>query len=330
MDDEYSKRKVIFEDEEKESNLDYDSPDQVAVDFEDEEEYGIEDLISDLESGDSDIGFDDIDLSDFDEEDDYTLEDLMKELESEEEEEDVGDTDSDNLEVNNKYDAKDFVSFLESENDGLEPISVEDDLESEDNSSLMDEENEETSLKIQNESIKLDLWLEKCVDQKFIDSFLKYKSITIDIGSSPLSEIMSTFELEDLLKFKYKSNLKEFKNSLKELFLPLGVMQIVDIATKHHVSVSLTKDGLITNFLKKFSMYELVVIFNEEGLKINDYLNISVLEQIYLSTDSKLEKISKSLLSKDANSKYEMISSIVNQYSDKYLISKDIFKGDDL
>ena len=104
MDDEYSKRKVIFEDEEKESNLDYDSPDQVAVDFEDEEEYGIEDLISDLESGDSDIGFDDIDLSDFDEEDDYTLEDLMKELESEEEEEDVGDTDSDNLEVNNKYD----------------------------------------------------------------------------------------------------------------------------------------------------------------------------------------------------------------------------------
>ena len=254
----------------------------------------------------------------------------MKDLESDDEE-DVDDTDSDNLEVSNKYDAEDFVSFLESDDESdLEPISGEDDSESDDEISLMDEEDEETSLKIQNESIKLDLWLKECVGQNFIDSFLKYKSITVGIGNSPLSEIISTFELEDLLKFKYKSNLKEFTNSLKELFLPLGVMQIVDIATKHHVSVSLTKDGLITNFLKKFSMYELVVIFNEEGLKINDYLNISVLEQIYLSTDSKLEKISKSLLSKDANSKYEMISSIVNQYSDKYLISKDIFKGDDL
>ena len=77
-------------------------------------------------------------------------------------------------------------------------------------------------------------------------------------------------------------------------------------------------------------MYELVLIFNEEGLKINDYLNISVLEQIYLSSLSKLGEISKKSLPDDSNLKYDMISSIVNQYDQEYLISDEIFKGDDL
>ena len=324
-----------------------DSPlDQSFDDFDDEDDYDIADLIKDLEFDDSDTDYEDVELSDFDDEDDYTIDDLMKDLESDGDEEldfdfveheVLGDTDSVSLEKSNKYGTEDFVSYLESDNEfELRPISVEDDLDSddEDDDTSVDESSlnseEESSLKIQNESIKLDLWLKECVDQKYLDSFLKYYSIKVDIDNSPLSEIISTYELEDFIKFKYKSKLKEFTKSLKNLFLPLGVMQIVDMATKHDVSISLTKDGLINNFLKKYTVYEIIVILNDEGLNINDYLNISVLEQIYLLSDSKLEKISKSLLPNGPNSKYEMISSIVNQYSDDYLISDAIFKGDDL
>lgn len=285
-------------------------------DFEDEDDYDIGDLLTDLETGDSDMDFDDMGISDFEDEDDYTLEDLMKDLESNEYEI-LGDEDSSNLIESNKYDIEDFEDDFEKDIDVLD-----------EESSIFVEE--ESNLKSQNESIKLDLWLRECVDQRYMDSFLKYNSIKIEGGKSPLSEIISRFELEEFIKFKYRSNLKEFKKSLKELFFPLGIMQIVDIASKHDVSISLTKDGLINNFLNKYTIYEIIVIFNEEGLNINDYLNISVLEQIYLLSDSNLEKISKGLLPYDKNSKYEMISSIVNQYSDDYLISDEIFKGDDL
>lgn len=327
-------------------------------DEEEEEKYGIEDLIYDLESGSSDIGYGDID--DFEDDDeDYTLDDLMKDLESNADEDSdldfvesevLGDFNLSNRQETRKHNPENFVSIVESGNEfNLEPIPVENNSESvagensyilDDGNSLIVEEegnpnidvldNDVNSLKIKNESIKLDLWLEKCVNQKYIDSFLKYNSIKIEIGNSPLDYIVSNFELEDLLKFKYKSNLNEFVNSLKVLFLPLGIMQLIDIAKKYDVSISFTKDGLISNFLKKFTMYELVLIFNEEGLKINDYLNISVLEQIYLSSLSKLGEISKKSLPDDSNLKYDMISSIVNQYDQEYLISDEIFKGDDL
>ena len=228
-----------------------------------------------------------------DEADDYTIDDLINELESADEAE-------------------------------LDPISGDDsDISSEEIPVV-----EENSLAIKNKSIKLDIWLKDCVNQKYIDSFLKYNSIECDIDETPISKIISGFELEDLIKYKYRSNLDEFTNSLKMLFLPLGIMQIVGIARKYDVSVLLTKDGLIKNFLKKFSVYELIIIFNDEGLNINDYLNISVLEQIYLSSDSKLKEISDKLFSKEYDSKHDMISAIVSHYDDEYLISHEIFRGD--
>lgn len=225
-----------------------------------------------------------------------------------------------------KYEAEDFVSYLESDDElELEPISDDDsDLSSDE---IVDEEN---ILKTINKSIKLDLWLKECTDQRYIDSFLKYKSITLEIDESPVSKIISSFELEELIKFKYRSFLNEFTESLKTLFLPLGIMQIVEIARKYDVKILLTKDGLIKNFLKKYSVYELIFIFSEEGLNITDYLNISVLEQIYLLTESKLKEISCELSSKEHDSKHEMISSIVNYYDDDYLISHEIFRGDAL
>lgn len=239
----------------------------------------------------------------------------------------LGDTDSSNFDEGKKYEVEGFVSYLESDDEfELEPIS-DDDLDLISDEIVVDEEN---ILETINKSIKLDLWLKECADQRYIDSFLKYKSITLDIDESPVSKIISSFELEELIKFKYRSSLNEFIESLKTLFLPLGIMQIVEIARKYDVKILLTKDGLIKNFLKKYSVYELIFIFNGEGLNLNDYLNISVLEQIYLSTDSKLKEISYKLSSKEYDSRNEMISSIVNYYDDEYLISYEIFRGDAL
>ena len=238
----------------------------------------------------------------------------------------LGDVEPLSIDEVKKYEAEDFVSYLESDDElELEPISDDDsDLSSDE---IVDEEN---ILKTINKSIKLDLWLKECTDQRYIDSFLKYKSITLEIDESPVSKIISSIELEELIKFKYRSFLNEFTESLKTLFLPLGIMQIVEIARKYDVKILLTKDGLIKNFLKKYSVYELIFIFSEEGLNITDYLNISVLEQIYLLTDSKLKEISRELSSKEHDSKHEMISSIVNYYDDDYLISHEIFRGDAL
>lgn len=238
----------------------------------------------------------------------------------------LGDVEPLSIDEVKKYEAEDFVSYLESD-DELELDSISDDDSDLSSDEIVDEEN---ILKTINKSIKLDLWLKECTDQRYIDSFLKYKSITLEIDESPVSKIISSIELEELIKFKYRSFLNEFTESLKTLFLPLGIMQIVEIARKYDVKILLTKDGLIKNFLKKYSVYELIFIFSEEGLNITDYLNISVLEQIYLLTDSKLKEISCKLSSKEYDSKHEMISSIVNYYDDDYLISHEIFRGDAL
>ena len=145
----------------------------------------------------------------------------------------LGDVEPLSIDEVKKYEAEDFVSYLESDDElELEPISEDDsDLSSDE---IVDEEN---ILKTINKSIKLDLWLKECTDQRYIDSFLKYKSITLEIDESPVSKIISSIELEELIKFKYRSFLNEFTESLKTLFLPLGIMQIVEIARKYDVKI---------------------------------------------------------------------------------------------
>ena len=369
MDEKYSKRKVSFDEEEPETSYDSSGFDQAIDDYgsDDGDDYGIEDLITDLESGSSDIGYDDMDLSDFDEEeDDYTIDDLLNELESDDyeeldsefiDQEVLGDAGSANVKDGKKYDAEDFVIFLESEEEfGLKPIHNENDSDfiseedgdisvsiSEDNSIPVSEEDEdnnvvfdvfqddsEDDLEIKNKSIKLDLWLKECVEEEALNQFLKYKIFSPESDESQISAIISNFELEEILEFKYKFYVEDFKNILMRFFLPMGVMSLVKIAEKYSASISLTKDGLIKNFLDTFSPYELILIFNEEGLNINDYLHISVLEQIYLLSDSKLKEISYKLFSKGDDSRHGMISFIVNYYDNKYLISHEIFRGDAL
>ena len=281
--------------------------DQITEDlgFE-EDEYGVEDLITDLESSSVDT----------------VEEDIVK----------VGDNSSSEEKI--KYEAEDFINFLESEEDSnLEPSLDDENLDySHDEDSDESDEDEGikfsiNELEIKNKNIKLDLWLNRCVDSEFIHMFLKYKSFSIGNLESPISTIISNFELEDILDYKYKINESDFKDVLMRFFLPMGVINLVDIAKKYSTSISLTKDGLIKNFLDTYTPYELIKIFDKEGLDIVPYLDIPILEQIYLLNDSKLEEISKKLCPYEDSAKIGMISCIVKYYDEGFLLSHNKLEG---
>lgn len=182
------------------------------------------------------------------------------------------------------------------------------------------------SLKSQNHSIKLDLFLEYCVDENFLYNFLRYRVADANGEKHTLiNRIMSSFDLKSLINYKYKYTTSEFENILDSFFKPLKVVDIVEIAEKYDVKVSLSKESLKINFMEKFYPYDLILILNNEGFNISDYLRISVLEQIYLLSDEKLMKeISK--CPHIGKSRYEMISCIVNYHSEGFLISNNKFE----
>lgn len=187
----------------------------------------------------------------------------------------------------------------------------------------------ENELKIKNLSISLDLWLMECVDERFAGHFLNYKNFKVEKDLNSIDAIVSNFNLEEIIEYKYKYyfNEKDFKKTLKKLFLPIGVITLVGIAKKNSVRISLTKDGLIRNFLEIFSSYELIKILNDEGLEIINYLDIPVLEKIYLLNDSQLENISRKKCLDGNNSKIDPISCIIKHYEDSFLLSHDKLEG---
>lgn len=253
----------------------------------------------------------DIELSDFEyEEEDYSIEDVINDLESDDEE---------NLFNQDNSDENTMVSDV-----------------------FKDDSNGE--LKIENLSIDLDIWLRECIDEGFIGHFLSYKNFKMgkDLSSinaiisnfnenkeSSIDMIISNFKLEEILEYRYKHyfNDNDFKNALMKLFLPVGVIALVEIAKKHSTRISLTKDGLIKNFLEAFSPYELINIFNDEGLNIIYYLDIPVLEQIYLLNDSHLYNISREKCPKANNSKIGLMSCIIKQYDKTFLLSHNKLEG---
>lgn len=281
----------------------------------------MEDLISDLESDSLDYEeeYGDIELSDFeDEEEDYTLEDLITDLESDDEEI-----------------AEPILDNDEEDQEGSDESTVIVDAFEDD---LIDE------LKNKNLSIKLDIWLRECVDKGFAGHFLSYKNFKIgkDLSSineiisnfnenreSSIEAIISNFDLEEILEYRYNHYLNdnEFKNALMKLFLPLGVITLVDIAKKHNTSISLTKDGLIKNFLETISPYQIIKIFNDEGLDIINYLDIPVLEQIYIFNDSQLENISGNKCPGEDSSKIDLMACVIKQYDKKFLVSHNKLEG---
>lgn len=200
----------------------------------------------------------------------------------------------------------------------LDSISEESNVESDEDEAIVFSINE---LEIKNKNIKLDFWLNKCVNSEFISMFLKYKTFSIENFESPISAIISNFELEEILEYKYKFNEDDFKKVLMKFFLPMGVISLVDIAKKYNAPISLTKDGLIKNFLEIYTPYELIKIFDKEGFDIVPYLDIPILEQIYLLNDSKLEEISKKLCPDEDSAKIGMISCVVKYYDEQFLLS---------
>ena len=237
------------------------------------------------------------------------------------------------IKSNSSY-SNDFISDSEVDDDNLsdiEEISI--DLEEE---SAVEEHTEEEiaaeedsgvlSLKSQNLSIKLDLFLKYCLDDDFLNNFLRYRVADANGDTNTLiNRIISSFDLKSIINYKYKYTTSDFENILDSFFKPLKVVEVVEIAEKYDVKVSLTKESLKNNFMEKYSPYDLILILSNEGFNISDYLKISVLEQIYLLSDEKLiEEIDK--CPNIEKSRYEMISCIVQHYSEGFLISNNNFE----
>lgn len=170
------------------------------------------------------------------------------------------------------------------------------------------------------------------MNENFSYGFLRYKNISVDLHTDKdtlIDKIISDFDLKAIMDFKYKYNNSNMENIFDSFIKPLKVVDVVEIAEKYDVKVSLSKENLKNNFMEKFSPYDLILILSNEGLNIWNHSPISVLEQIYLLTDSILEKnIDKCPNIK--KSRYEMISCIVNHYSDGFLISNNqLDLGDD-
>lgn len=202
--------------------------------------------------------------------------------------------------------------------------SLEEDLDED----FLESDNE---LAVLNQSIKLDLWLNDCVDKKFAENFLKYNSFEFRDDESLTHQIISNFKLEEIMTLRYASRNFDIIPKLKALFLPLGVISIVDVAKKYGVKISLTKEGLIDNFLRKFSPYELIILLNNEGFDIFSYLDISALEQLYLLDNEDLDDLSKGKCFSLDDSKYKMLSCVLKHYKDGFLVSHNRYdRGYDL
>ena len=196
----------------------------------------------------------------------------------------------------------------------------------------IDDDSSSLGLKSQNNSIKLDLFLNQCANKNFSYGFLRYKNVSVDFSTDKdtlIEKIISNFDLKSIMDFKYKYNTSNIESIFNSFIKPLKVVDLVEIAEKYDVKVSLSKENLKNNFMEKFSPYDLILIMSNEGLNIWEHSPISVLEQIYLLSDSILEKN----IDKCPNiekSRYEMIYCIVNHYSEGFLISTNqLDLGDD-
>ena len=228
--------------------------------------------------------------------------------------------------LDNEILTEDIVKDID-EDEQVSVENIEEDSDSEDD---IDEDSSEDNLKSQNNYIKLDLFLKYCVDNQFLYNFLRYKTVDADGDKDTLiSRILSSFDLRDIINYKYKyasSNLEKIFDSFVK---PLKVVDLVEIAERYDVKVSLSKGALKNNFFEKFDCYDLILILSNEGLDISDYSKISVLEQIYRLSDEKLMKEAEKCpnIEKTRN---EMISCLVKNFSEGFLISNNKFeRGED-
>ena len=182
-----------------------------------------------------------------------------------------------------------------------------------------------------NKSIKLDLWLEECVEENFALYFLKYYSSDLLHGGSLTHKIISNYNLENLLEFKYTLPHIDIRTTLKDFFKEMSVIEIINLAKKYDVEVSAMRENLLNNFLKEYSPYNLLILLKKEGYNILEYLDISALEQIYLLDANELEELSKGECSSLDNSKDKLLSCVLKHYEDGFLVSHNRYdRGYDL
>ena len=192
------------------------------------------------------------------------------------------------------------------------------------NDFIYEDKNDESELEIKNKSIKLDVWLRNCFDDSFLENFLRYKSFKdFTDKEDQISKIISNFELEDILLYKYKKNFESFFDSLNEILIGCSVLDLVNIAKDYDVEIALSKKNLLLNFLDKYSPYELLAILEENDIDYQKVLRISVLEQVYVSSDYKLDELSKVICPNVEDSRYSKISCILNNFEEGFLISNN-------
>ena len=196
-----------------------------------------------------------------------------------------------------------------------ESPSVEEDRAYEEDLSIgniaIDDVNDESELEIKNKSIKLDVWLRNCFDDNFLENFLRYKSFKdFTDKEDQIGKIISNFELEEILLYKYKKNSESFFKSLNEILIGCSVLDLVNIAKNYDVEIALNKKDLLLNFLDKYSPYELLSILEENNIDYQKVWKISVLEQAYVSSDSKLDELSKTICPNVEDSRYFKISCV--------------------
>ena len=217
-----------------------------------------------------------------------------------------------------------------------ESPSVEEDRAYEEDLSIgniaIDDVNDESELEIKNKSIKLDVWLRNCFDDNFLENFLRYKSFKdFTDKEDQIGKIISNFELEEILLYKYKKNSESFFKSLNEILIGCSVLDLVNIAKNYDVEIALNKKDLLLNFLDKYSPYELLSILEENNIDYQKVWKISVLEQAYVSSDSKLDELSKTICPNVEDSRYFKISCVLNNFEEGFLISNNsLYRGVDL
>ncbi len=253
---------------------------------------------------------------------------LLEEVDIQNSSDDFMDEEEQDETVEDDLEVLDGISELDADVEyGLDVLDESSELDSgvEDDSDVLDENSE---LKFKNILIKLDVWLEFHVKNQFIESFLKYKSLKPALSKDKnIDQIISNFELEEVLDYKYHLDLQVIEDALHEILKPASVLDIVNIAKKYDVEIKLTKNELIRNFLNKYKPYEVLSIFNDENIRFIKNYKIPVLEQIYILSDTRLDELSKSLCPTVEEDRYSKITCITSKYAQGYLISNNEFKG---
>ena len=148
-----------------------------------------------------------------------------------------------------------------------------------------------------NKKVKLDLFLENCVDESLLRKVVESIDLEYVDVKSAISSILENIRFDEFLRLK-----DEFSDSsvgsdasfklLNNAFEDLAVIKVIVLAKDYGIPIAGNKESLIKNFVEKFSFDELCDILTKNNLPISVESsdiedNKCILEQIYdLDLDS--------------------------------------------